>query len=306
MMKKVMSSLLCTGFLLAAGVQGVHAERLFAVDTNNTLLTLSSNLPGSTTTVGAITGLQAGETLLGIDFRPATNLTVLYGIGSSNRLYVINTVTAAATEVTGGAPFALQGQAFGVGFNPVPDRLRVVSDAGQNLRLNPNNGGLAATDTSLAFAAGDPNAGQTPHIVAADYTNSFGTATTTTLYDIDSTLDILVRQGGINVPPGTPSPNTGQLFTVGALGVDTSDIVGFDISGNTGTALAALTVAGSSELYTIDLTTGRATLVGDIGDGSRVITGLAVAAVPEPSTYTLWGLGLLSLLGYVRRRRLML
>src|SRR5436309_896480 len=63
-------------------------------------------------------------------------------------------------------------------------------------------------------------------------------ATTTTLFGIDSNLDVLVRQGSVD---GTPvSPNTGQLFTVGPLGVNTTNLVGFDISGTTGTAYAAL------------------------------------------------------------------
>lgn len=38
--------------------------------------------------------------------------------------------------------------------------------------------------------------------------------------------------------------------------------VGFDISGTTGVACAALTVGGTANLYTINLLSGLATLVG--------------------------------------------
>lgn len=292
--------------MLALGMMQnrASAEPVYAVDTNNNLLLFDSNTPGTVGTIGTITGLQPGEQILGIDFRPASNLVTLYGLGSTNRLYTIDTTTGKATAVAGGPPFTLSGNAFGVDFNPVPDRVRVVSDANQNLRLNPNDGGLAGLDTPLSFASGDPNAGNDPTVVGAAYTNSFGVATTTTLFGIDSNLNILVRQGGVNVPPGTPSPNTGMLSTIGSLGVDTSEHVGFDISGISGLALASLTDAGGgSDLYTINLATGQATVVDDIGNGALTIRGIAVAAVPEPGSVTLLGLGVAGLLGYGWRRR---
>ena len=73
-------------------------------------------------------------------------------------------------------------------------------------------------------------------------------------------------------------PNNGTLVSVGALGVDVGDNAGFDISAVDGVAYAALQVAPSvsSGLYRIDLTTGRATLVGRIGGGA-VLRALAAA-----------------------------
>ena len=73
----------------------------------------------------------------------------------------------------------------------------MVSDAGQNLRLNPNNGAVAGVDTALAFAAGDANAGQNPNLVGSAYTNNFAGSTSTTLYGIDSNRDALVTQGSL-------------------------------------------------------------------------------------------------------------
>ena len=294
------SCLVCFG--LAAPHQA-QAELLTGLTTTNVLETFDSATPGTVVTSVGVTGLQAGETLLGIDRRPANG--GLYGLGSTSRLYLINPTTGAATQVGSAGAFTLSGTAFGVDFNPTVDRIRVTSNTGQNLRLNPNDGTLAGTDTALAYATGDANAGTTPRIVGSAYTNNVAGATSTTLFAIDSNVNILATQGS---PGGAPiSPNTGQLFTRGGLGFDTSDLVGFDISGLSGIAFASLTApAGNfSQLFTIDLTTGAATLVGTIGGGVP-LTGLASAVgVPEPGTLLLSvvGLGGIRLAVWARRGR---
>ncbi|MGQ0600060.1 MAG: DUF4394 domain-containing protein, partial [Anaerolineales bacterium] len=75
-------------------------------------------------------------------------------------------------------------------------------------------------------------------------------------------------------------PNDGTLNTVGALGVNASELAGFDIQARSGMAYAVLTAPSAtvSRLYTINLATGAATLVGTIG-GAEVVRGLAVALV---------------------------
>ena len=149
---------------------------------------------------------------------------------------------------------------FGFGFNPVPDAIRVVEEENLNFRFSPNSGNSLGLDGNL-------NPGD-PRIVAADYTNSFDGATSTTLYDIDSGSDRLFTQGSVG---GTPvSPNTGTLFDVGPLGVDTTDNAGLDIAQASGTAYASFELAGSpgsSVLHTLDLSTGAATPVGTIAGG---------------------------------------
>jgi uncharacterized protein (TIGR03437 family) len=252
-----------------------RVETIFALTSSNNLISFNSGTPGALIGARTITGLQPGESLLGIDFRPATGQ--LFAVSNASRVYTINSSTGFATPV-GGAPLAtpLNGTSFGFDFNPQPDRIRVVSDARQNLRLNPNNGTLAATDTQLAFAAGDANANATPNVVAAAYTNNFAGTTTTTLYVIDSNLDILALQGSIG---GTPnSPNGGQMTTVGALNFNTGDQAGFDIAPQTGAAFASLTAAGatSSQLYTVNLTSGAATAIGTIA-GGEAIRDIAIA-----------------------------
>lgn len=261
-------------FLAMIAVLPAHAEPIIALTSGNRLLSFDSATPGTITKTLAVAGLAAGENLLGIDYRPATG--ILFALGSTSRLYSINADTGVATPVGSAGAFTLNGTRFGFDFNPTVDRLRVVSNNDQNIRLNPFDGSLTAIDTALTYAAGDPNAAANPNVAGAAYLNNFSTATTTILYDIDSNLDILSIQN---------PPNGGILNTVGALGVNTSDDVGFDISGTTGVFYASLTVGGTTGLYTINQLTGAATLVGAIANagalGSETVVDIAAAVPPS-------------------------
>ncbi len=138
----------------------------------------------------------------------------------------------------------------------MPDRLRVVSDTEQNLRINVATG-ATTVDGSLAYATGDPGAGSNPAVTAAGYTNNVNGTTTTTLYDVDTARDVLVTQN---------PPNNGVLNTVGSLGIgDVTAVAGLDVAAGTGTAYAALTTAAGTGFYTINLTSGAATLVAAAG-----------------------------------------
>jgi hypothetical protein len=255
---------------------------LLGLTANNRINWYAPELPGVAFLSVPISGLESGETILGIDNRPANGM--LYGLGSANRLYTISPVTGIATRVGQNTlnPM-LRGTTFGVDFNPVPDRLRVVSDARQNLRLNPDSGAVVDADPNtdgvqpdgnLAYDAADVNKDAAPRLAGAAYTNTVAGATSTTNYAIDTGLDVLVTQGSVGGMP--VSPNTGRLFTVGRLGVDASDAVGFDITPD-GRAFAALTRPGdsTSALYAVDLATGGARSLGTLG-GGQVIRGLTV------------------------------
>jgi hypothetical protein len=249
---------------------------LVGLTSTDQLVTFDSATPATTSNPVAVTGLGASESLLGIDYRPATGQ--LYGLGSTGQLYTINATTGAATAV-GSTPLTLTGTNFGFDFNPQVDRIRVVSDADANFRAVPDTGAaVTPADTNLAYAVGDANNGANPNVIAAGYSDNVASTASTTLYVIDTTLDILATQGSGPGQTPTVSPNTGQLFTVGALGVDATDASGFDV-GENGVAYAALTPNGSSasQLYTVNLTSGAATAVGAVGSN---LTLKGIAAQP--------------------------
>jgi Domain of unknown function (DUF4394)/PEP-CTERM motif len=278
------------GLLLAGTATSASAQfTAYALTTNaqgeQQLIRVNPSAPGTVATLG-----PTGARLTGIDFRPATNQ--LYGY-DGDRLFTLDLTTGSATEVfdvgntTGNAGFD---------FNPTVDRIRVVGAAGSNLRLNPLNG-MTTVDMPYTFAMGDVNVGRVPAFTAVAYTNSDNDpATGTTLYAIDPTLGQLVL---------VSSPNGGSVSTVGSLGIGTfSAVSGFDIVtlGGNNTAFFTALRDGSrtSQLFTVDLGTGAATLVGDIG--SRGVEGLALTAVPEPGTWALMATGLVGL-GMISRRR---
>lgn len=251
--------LLLAGLRAQAGLAPAP-EWLAGVSASGRLVIFPSDDPFDVTKV-KIKGLQKKEKILAIDRRP--NGGELYGLGSTSRIYTINWETGQATQVgTGQLTTLLNGTHFGFDFNPVVDRIRVVSNTGQNLRLNPIDGSVTSVDASTAYAGGDPNFAAVPDVVASAYTNNIAGALTTTLYNLDANLNILSTQN---------PPNNGTLNTVGPLGVDAQEVAGFDIASSDGTAFAAFVVKQGKRkkfratLYTINLATGAATSLGNIG-----------------------------------------
>ena len=235
----------------------------YALDGASSLLIFNPMNPAPVTKT--LMGLANGETLVGIDTRPLNGQ--LYALGSSSRLYTI-AVTAtnswSAVAVGSAGAFALSGAEFGFDFNPTVDRIRVVSNTGQNLRLNPIDGTLTATDGPLAFS---PASGM-PNVTAAAYTNNFAGAMTTTLYDIET------RSGSAVLYAQNP-PNNGTLMPVGPLGIEAEGANGFDIGGMSNTAYALLRSGGSTKVYMINLTTGAAT-AGATLTGSSTVRGFTL------------------------------
>ncbi len=259
-------------------------ESVVAVTAANQLIRFNAGQPTRILSTVALSGLQPGETLLGIDFRIARGL--LYGVGSSGRLYRIDPATGTASAVGAPAALALTGTEFGVDFNPTVDRLRVVSDSGLNLRLHPDTGavvdGNAALDGvqpdgTLAYVAGDVNVGKAPKVVAAAYTYNKTDEKITTNYAIDAAAGVLVVQGSLEGTTPVVSPNTGQLRTVGTLGSTPLTRASFDIADVSGAAFAALSSDGerASRWVEIDLKTGAAKPIGAIG-GGQPVRGVAI------------------------------
>lgn len=253
-------------------------EMIYAVTTTNQLIQFNAGQPQKALSSQALTGLAAGDTLLGIDYRVAKGQ--LFGLGASGQLYRIDAKTGAASAV--GTPSALPkdgAREWGFDFNPTVDRIRVVNDAGYNLRLHPDTGAVVDAnpnepgmqfDGRLAYDAADANAGKSPAVVAAGYTYNKDNDKITTNYALDGRQGALVHQGSKEGVQPAVSPNTGRLFTVGSLGIGAFERATLDISDVSNAAYAAITSGGTSAWYRVDLATGKATRIGTITAGAVV------------------------------------
>lgn len=222
-------------------------QRLIQFSLDGTLLTENDR--------GALSGFVTDSALVGIDFRPLNGQ--LIGVGNAGGVYSIGLKTGNLTLINR-LSVALNGTQFGVDFNPTVDRIRIVSNTGQNLRHNPNTGGTTLEDLALNYTAGVTASG----IVSAAYTNNdANTDTGTTLFNLDATLDQVVIQS---------PPNNGSLAATGKFGLDVGTVAGFDIrsrvngSGVTANAgFAVLDVGGVKSLYSVNLLDGSVTALAD-------------------------------------------
>jgi Domain of unknown function (DUF4394) len=266
--------------MTALGV-GANANQIFSFQVGSP--NVVTNIP--------VSGLGA-YTLVGIDHRPLTGELFGLGVnGNSAAIFTVAPATGSATLVGSATVSSIAGAtSFGVDFNPVTDRIRVVNNLASdgaggnanNFRLNPS-GALAGVDTDGIFT-GLPGGNANAPTVAVAYDRNVGGASATTLFGIVSGGDRLVMQGGVD---GNPSPNLGVLSNVGLLTVDTSNNAGFDIDPASGEGYAVLEVGGTSRLYRINLATGQATEAATdswVGDGTADFGGLAIdpPAAPQP------------------------
>jgi hypothetical protein len=233
---------------------------------------IASSLIGTAANAASIIGLVDGKTLVwvdpatrkvtskadikgaanivGIDVRPSDGM--LYAVTADGGIYTVDAKTGQATMKSKLSETLKAGATVTVDFNPVADRLRVITSEGVNLRVNVDDG-KAIVDGALKFKDGDTNAGKTPKVVAGAYTNSATPKpTATALYDIDAS-GVLLSQA---------PPNDGVLNTIGALGIKLDGPVAFNIVVK-GEDNAAWLVSGGT-LYSVDLKTGKATAAGKI------------------------------------------
>ncbi|WP_051719184.1 DUF4394 domain-containing protein [Hymenobacter sp. IS2118] len=234
-----------------------------------------------------ITGVTVGQLLVGIDYRPSTGEMYALGYNASNptgpsnaQLYTLQPLTGVATAVGSAITLALGGPAERIGFdfNPVADRIRVVSTNDTNYRLNPITGEVVQQDGTLVYAVGDINAAKDPRVGAVAYTNSLGSPTSTTLYSADVRPETRTARG---ILATLPDPNSGVMKTVtgSAIGlqdannpntfynIEPTAVINVDIyfDGTTNKAyMSELTKPNgfglsSTNLYDLNLANGQAT-----------------------------------------------
>ncbi|MDY6944346.1 MAG: DUF4394 domain-containing protein [Pseudomonadota bacterium] len=259
---------------------GIVRGDTFAVTSTNRLVSFNSATPGMSS-AAAITGLRPNETIVGFDLRPGgTPAGGLIAVGNQGGLYTIDPASGTATlkasmvqdQTDTTDPYtALSGTRVSIDVNNVVDRLRIVTNSGQNLRVNMDTG-ETITDTPLTISSL-----RAIGVTEVAYTNNFTSACRTTAYYLDTTADRLLV---------SPDASSGVLNVVGGLLVDAQAMTGFDIAtaaDGSNSAIAALTVGNATSLYSINLMNGAATLVGAIGGLNSGETVLGIAR-PVPAT----------------------
>ena len=275
---RIPTVVIAAALTLAAPASAHSAESFYGVTEAGRLVRLHSDSPGAIRSARPITGMSESEHLVGIDRSPANGQ--LYGVGTASYLYRVDGRGTATRVSPGLFDVFVQGSSYGLAFEPGGARLRLVSNAEQNMRIDASSGRVVdgtpgsrsgvSGDQNLRYAPGDSGAGEDPNVGAAAYVGG-------RLYGIDAVRDTLVR---------SDAPSEGRLRTVGGLGVNAADPVGLTV-GSDGRAWAAFRREGRREveLWRIDLAVGRATRgaklprIGSrpLGRGRDPIVGLTAA-----------------------------
>jgi hypothetical protein len=252
----------------------VRAETLIAVTSDRKLHFFDSLNPTAFWKTLDITGLSFSDVMLSAACTPTGELFVLTHASSTMSLHVVDPQTGAVIQnVPTTAEYPIAATHIGMDIDPAsPSQADIVHDVDQILSLG-TSGSIAAIPIAYDSTTtdGDPidaHAGGNPSVVGLAHTNNFRNAESSVLYAIDAARDALVTIERAN----------GRLNTIGPLGVDTNTTVGFDISGVTGNAYAALTTDSGTFLHKVNLTTGRATSIGRIGPVSGQ-TGVVIRAI---------------------------
>jgi hypothetical protein len=246
-----------TGALAASllGSNAAQAGAIIGLVDGKSIVTID---PATRKVTGTV-AIKGATSVVGIDVRPADGL--LYAV-SAGGILTVDLKTGAATMKSKLSEPLKAGTTVTVDFNPVADRLRVITSDGTNLRVNVDDG-KATVDGALKFKEGDANAGKTPNVIAGAYSNSFKGTKATALYDIDASGALLSQA----------PPNDGVLNTIGSLGIKLDGATAFNIVAQ-GEDNAAWLVTGGT-LYSVDLKTGKATAAGKLEGVKGKLTDIA-------------------------------
>ena len=269
----------------------------------NSIAAVATTFPSGLEAPLPLTGLNTGDTLVSIDRRPQNGF--LYGLGynagaGTVQLYSISSTTGISAPIGATGTFiasdgvtpvpvgAGAGTTFGMDFNPTVDRVRVVNSAGQNFRINPNNGAFVDGTAGGALNMDGGINGPTSGVQETAYTNNAANSTVTTQYTLDLTTDALCIQN---------PPNAGTQTLCQTLSSPVDAVLGFDIAPGVnvaaastpanGSGVAVLKLAGQTAetLAQVNLTTGAVASLGAIGTG-----GMAGLAIHQPAAVRFVGL----------------
>jgi hypothetical protein len=277
-----------TLLVLLSAPPAARADRIYGLTDDQMLISWESSDPGMLLTslhLNPMNGPDVATRAMDWRFTDQEGLYLVGTIMGGSVLGQVNLVSG-SVSTTNSPTIPVSGPSMGMDFSPLPSATngRVVSSIGHNARFSVPFGSPGTREGDIHYAAGDAHEGDDADLshIAWDWQSL------PTLYGIDVGNDVLVRM----------NPTTGALTTIGQLGLNATEWGGFDIAID-GTAFAVLGTPTSSmsSFYTIDLNTGAATLIGEVG-GGLVITAMTI---PEPASAALILIGLA--LRLVRRER---
>jgi hypothetical protein len=274
----------CGLAVLAVLASGCDTQRnAYALTSTGQIIKFKTTEPTAIDNAVSVSGLASGQSLVQLALRPATG--TYYGVTSDNKLATVDPESGAVSGISADAFSTDTLTNVAIAFDPVSDQLRVTASSTastttrENLRVDPGDGHLLNRSTDLVY---DDGSGNHPQLNALAYTNSGGGGSTT-LYGLDVSSQQLVRIGQSNASSVT-SADEGSTALEGSLGTSFGSSIGFAIAAQDGAAYAVLGPTGSgASLYSIDLDSGAATLIGAVHDRDYTVLSLVISPVEEES-----------------------
>jgi hypothetical protein len=258
-LKTLAQASLLTLAVAGLGVSTVNAATLAGLQDGTTIVWIDTDAKKVTGSVK----LDGGASLVGIDVRPSDGK--LYGVTPSGDIVIVDAKTGKWTAKAKLSEALPAGAMVSVDFNPVADRMRIITSTGMSLRVNVDDG-KATVDGALKYAETDANKGKQPKVTAIGYTNSFAGTKETALYDIDAATGMFLKQA---------PPNDGVVSGIGALKVAVDGPIAFDIWSDGKGANVGWLLAGGA-LHSVDIATGAAKTIGPIAGLAGRVTDIAI------------------------------
>ena len=139
-----------------ASLGGFERLRVIGLTDDGRLVRFRAGSPRKTSDIGYVYGLKGNDTaLVGIDSACRTGSCTA---SERRRRLHDRSRRRPRRQFVNALTVPLRGL-FGVDFNPAADRLRIVSDTGQNLAHNVNAGGVTVSNATLTYTAPPADAG---------------------------------------------------------------------------------------------------------------------------------------------------